>query len=92
MKCWDGGSSASTAATQNSNLVGDVNVEYKISDDGRFRAKMFNEANDYNLANANQSPYTQGIGVFYREEFDTFHQFFQNMFRRKKNRSEKENH
>lgn len=85
-----GGTSTTTAANNN-NLMGDVNVEYKISDDGRFRAKMFNEANDYNLANANQSPYTQGVGVFYREEFNTFRQFFTNMFRRKKKKDDEKN-
>ncbi len=85
-----GGAGTGNANTQNSNLVGDVNLEYKISDDGRFRAKMFNETNDYNLANANQSPYTQGIGVFYREEFDTFNQFFKNMFRRGKKKAKNE--
>lgn len=83
------GVGGASTTTQSSNLMGDVTVEYKISDDGRLRAKMFNEANDYNLANANQSPYTQGVGVFYREEFDTFRQFFRNIFRKSEKKQKK---
>lgn len=53
------------------NLVGDVNVDYKITDDGKVRVKAFNRANDNNIVYS-YGPYTQGVGVFYREEFDSF--------------------
>lgn len=54
-----------------SNIVGDVNVEYKINRDGKFRVKAFNQSNDYTTI-ANNGPYKQGLGLFYREEFDTW--------------------
>jgi hypothetical protein len=56
--------------TQNtSSLVGDVQVEVKITPDGRFRIKAYNKSNyDYFLED--YSPYTQGVGVFYRKEFN----------------------
>lgn len=54
-----------------SNIVGDVNIEYKINKDGKFRVKAFNQSNDYTTI-ANNGPYKQGVGVFYREEFDTW--------------------
>ncbi len=54
-----------------SNIVGDVNVEYKINRDGKFRVKAFNQSNDYTTI-ANNGPYKQGVGLFYREEFDTW--------------------
>ena len=54
-----------------SNIVGDVNIEYKINKDGKFRVKAFNQSNDYTTI-ANNGPYKQGIGLFYREEFDTW--------------------
>jgi len=56
--------------TQNtSSLVGDVQVEVKITPDGRFRIKAFNKSNyDYFLED--YAPYTQGVGVFYRKEFN----------------------
>ena len=52
-----------------SNVIGDILVEYKITDDGRFRVKAFNRTNDITLLQDN-APYTQGVGVFYKKEFD----------------------
>src|SRR5690606_3176561 len=43
------------------NVAGEFNAEYKINKDGSLRARVFNEANNYNPTNLNQSPYTQGI-------------------------------
>lgn len=62
-----------------SNVVGDINVEVKITDDGRFRLKAFNRTNTVDQID-NTAPYTQGVGVFYRKEFN----FFRDIFRRKK--------
>ncbi|HNP49782.1 MAG TPA: translocation/assembly module TamB domain-containing protein, partial [Bacteroidia bacterium] len=60
-----------TAPTQNnSNVVGDFYAEYKVNEDGRFRLKGFNRSNNDNLINYT-SPYTQGFGVFYRQEFNS---------------------
>jgi hypothetical protein len=57
---------------QNTNsIAGDVNIDYKLTDDGKVRIKAFNRANDNNL-NYTYGPYTQGVGIFYREEFDSF--------------------
>ncbi|MGY6562118.1 MAG: translocation/assembly module TamB domain-containing protein [Luteibaculaceae bacterium] len=72
---------------QNPNsIVGDFLVEYMITEDGRFRLKVFNESNDFNLTNVNQAPYTQGVGVFYQQDFDTFKEFLDNLFKFKKDR------
>ncbi len=54
-----------------SNIVGDVIVEYKLTEDGRFRVKAFNKSNTVELLD-NNAPYIQGVGVFYRKEFDSF--------------------
>ncbi|MCF8302509.1 MAG: translocation/assembly module TamB domain-containing protein [Bacteroidales bacterium] len=54
-----------------SNLVGDVNVEVKLTKDGRLRLKAFNKSNNIYLFDT-YAPYTQGVGVSYRKEFDTF--------------------
>jgi hypothetical protein len=52
-----------------SNLVGEFNIEIKVSADGNVRIKVFNRSNQYLLV-TNDVPYTQGVGVFYRREFD----------------------
>ncbi|MEW6469963.1 MAG: translocation/assembly module TamB domain-containing protein [Bacteroidota bacterium] len=57
------------------NVVGDVTAEYKVSDDGKFRVKAFNKAND-NTVIETDAAYTQGIGVFYREEFNTIGELY----------------
>jgi hypothetical protein len=62
---------STTTTTQNtSNVVGDVKIDYKLTEDGRFRAKAYNKSNEGDILNAQKGPYTQGIGVFYRKEFD----------------------
>ncbi|MFN5224209.1 MAG: translocation/assembly module TamB domain-containing protein [Bacteroidota bacterium] len=58
-----------------SGLVGDFNAEVKVSKDGRFRFKVFNKSINNILTDYN-SPYTQGIGILYRKEFETFQDLF----------------
>jgi hypothetical protein len=67
------GSDASSQKT--SSIVGDINVEYKLTPDGRFRVKAFNRSNDLSLFD-DDSPYTQGVGVFYRKDFNNFREMF----------------
>lgn len=59
----------STTGT-NGQWVGDMNVEYKVTDDGKVRLRAFNRSNDNSISTSN-SAYTQGAGIFYREEFET---------------------
>lgn len=58
-----------------SSLVGDVQVEVKLTEDGRFRVKAFNKSNYVDLLDT-RAPYTQGVGVFYRKEFDDLEEVF----------------
>jgi hypothetical protein len=62
-------------ANKSSNIVGDVNVDYKITDDGRLRVKGFNRSNTVDMLNTN-SPYTQGLGILYRRDFDVLKELF----------------
>ena len=66
----------SGGSSNQTNILGDINVEYKITSDGRFRAKAFNKTNDINLVNSNAAPYTQGIGLSIRRDFDNFGELF----------------
>jgi len=67
-----GGTAASTRGSNTTNIVGDFNLEFKASKDGRVRFKAFNRSNNNSLINNINSPYTQGVGVFYRQEFNRF--------------------
>ncbi len=83
---------SSNNANQNtSNLIGDVRVEYKIIPSGKVRLVMYNESNDYRMASTQQSPYTQGLGVIYREDFDNMQQLIEGLKRMLKGRPKSEN-
>lgn len=71
----DGNVGTNNKNQNSTNIVGDVNVEYKITDDGKVRIKAFNKANDNNQIYIN-GPYTQGVGIFYREEFNTIAELY----------------
>ena len=84
------GMSQSNNLTQNPNtFIGDVNVEYKLNNIGNIRIHAYNESNEYDLSNQNQSNYTQGIGVFYKQSFNSFGELFcemANLFRSRGNK------
>ena len=67
----------SSQTNQNAtNIIGDVRIEYKITPEGKIRLVMYNESNDFRANTLQQSPYTQGVGIIYREDFDSFDEFF----------------
>ena len=63
----------------NSNsVVGDVEADLKLNESGKVRVKAFSKSNtnlDYE-----KGPYTRGVGVFYREEFDSMDELFRRYF------------
>jgi hypothetical protein len=59
---------AGTKAAEETPLLGDFDIEYKITEKIRF--KVFNRYNSpYTGRN---SPYTQGLGVFFKQDFNRF--------------------
>lgn len=81
-----------TGDQSKSSLIGDLEIEYKLNADGTFRINVFNESNDNNaLQTNNQGRFKQGVGVHYREDFNTLHDFkalqiFFDIFRKKENK------
>ena len=72
-----------------SNIVGDVNIEYELNDDGSFTVNVFNESNQ-ETSNQDQGSFTQGVGLHYKESFNNSKDFklwqgFLNIFRKKEN-------
>ena len=79
-------STTATANQNTSNLVGDFAVEVKANKEGNVRLKAFNRSNNNSLINNINSPYTQGVGVFYSIEFNNFSELskkFRDLFRPK---------
>jgi hypothetical protein len=56
-------------AKASSNIVGEFDIDYKLTKSGRLRVKTYNHGNNDLLYE--RSPYTQGLGFTYREEFNT---------------------
>jgi len=57
-------------AENSGKIVGDVDLDYKINDKGKTRLHAYNHSNEGILNE--QSPYTQGVGILYKEEFNSF--------------------
>jgi len=55
---------------QPSNYIGDVKVEYLLTKEGRLKLIAYNESNNYRNVSTQQSPYTQGVGIVYQQEFN----------------------
>ena len=78
--------------TSQSSLIGDVNLEYLLNQSGTFRVNIFNKSNDKStVQTAKQGNFTQGIGLYYKEDFSTVNdfkaiQYFLDLFRKKKNK------
>lgn len=85
-------SSNQTAAEAQSNLIGDVNLEYLLNPAGTFRVNIFNESNQNNvLQDNNQGMFKQGVGVNYQEDFNGVSdfkmiQYFLDLFRKKEDK------
>lgn len=64
-------------------LVGDLDVEIKLDDRGRFRAKVFSHSADQ-FSNYLDNSQRNGIGLVYQEEFSSFKELMHKIFRRKR--------
>jgi hypothetical protein len=68
---------ATSTVQRSSNLVGDVNIDYKLTPDGRVMLKAYNKTNR-DIIDI-YAPYKQGLGISFRKEFD----YFRDLFRKK---------
>ena len=67
----------------NEDFIGDFDLEYKLNKSGRLRLKAYNKTNDRLYSTA---LYTQGLGIMYREDFDTWKnlaKYYKELFRKK---------
>ncbi len=63
-----------------STIVGDVEVQYRVNEDGTLNVRVFNRENDINYIGQGIG-YTQGVGINYEVDFDTFKEFVNKIFR-----------
>ncbi|MDF1550273.1 MAG: translocation/assembly module TamB, partial [Bacteroidales bacterium] len=93
------GTGTTTETTQSeqssaNKIVGDVEIEVKLNKKGSLRSKVFNRTNQ-RTESSDQALYTQGVGVFYRKEFNTVGELMDGFwktitFQKKKEKEEEE--
>lgn len=87
------GTNGSNTDESTSSIIGDVDVEYQLNDKGNVRVHAFNKSNEYDISSTDNSSDTQGVGVFYQENFSTFKELMckiKNIFKKGEAECEKE--
>lgn len=69
-----GTSTQSSSLNQTNNIVGDFEIDYKPWKSGKVRFKAFNRPNESYISEV--TDYKQGIGISYKEDFNTFGELF----------------
>ncbi len=64
-------------------IVGDVEIQYRVNEDGTLNLHVFNKENDINFIGQGIG-YTQGIGLNYQVDFTTFKQLLHKIFKNQK--------
>jgi len=74
-----GNNSSQRTNANNNGFVGDADINVKITNNGKLQLKAFNHANNNLIYET--SPYTQGVGISYREDFNTIQELWQKLKR-----------
>lgn len=64
-------------------IVGDIEVQYRINEDGTANLRLFNKENDISYVGQGIG-YTQGVGISYEVDFDTFSELVNKIFKNHK--------
>jgi hypothetical protein len=64
-------------------IVGDVEVQYRVNEDGTLNLRMFNKENDITYIGQGIG-YTQGLGLSYEVDFNTFSELVNRIFKNAK--------
>ncbi len=70
------------------NAILDFEMEYKLIQSGKLAAKVYNRTN--NNQDFKDAPYTQGIGLVYRQNFNSFKSLFSKKKKKKRPKKKKE--
>ncbi|MFH6995980.1 translocation/assembly module TamB domain-containing protein [Flavobacterium sp. FlaQc-48] len=64
-------------------IVGDIEILYRVNEDGSMNLRLFNKENDINYIGQGIG-YTQGVGISYEVDFDTFSELVSKLFKNHK--------
>lgn len=75
------------ATSTTSDVVGDVDIEIKLDQQGQVRMNMFSHSAD-EYTNYLDNSQRNGVGITYQKEFNNVKEFFRDIFRKKKNKEQ----
>ena len=64
-------------------IVGNVEIQYRVNEDGSMNLRVFNRENDINYIGEGIG-YTQGVGITYEVDFSTFKELVNRFFKKHK--------
>jgi len=64
-------------------VVGNVQIDFILNDEGTLRAKVFNKENEFRYI-GDELGYTQGLGISYNVDFETFKELIHKISSEKK--------
>lgn len=70
-------------------IVGDLQIDFLLNEDGSLRAKVFNRENNIQFI-GEEIGFTQGIGLSYSVDFDTFKELIQKILNNENNKTDEE--
>lgn len=68
-----------TGGINQSTLIGNIEVQYRVNEDGTLNLRFFNRENDINYIGEGVG-FTQGVGINYEVDFDDFQQLLRKIF------------
>ena len=71
-----------TGGVTESAIIGNFEAQYRVNEDGTLNLRLFNRENDINYIGQGIG-YTQGIGISYEVDFDTFNELISKIFKKK---------
>ncbi len=80
------GNNVNPESSTSSQIVGDVDVRVKLTPNGKIQFKAYNHSNNDLIWET--APYTQGVGLSFKEEYNSFNDLLRKMttiFRKKEN-------
>ena len=63
-------------------IIGDVQIEFILNEDGSLKAKVFNRENEFRYI-GDKLGYTQGVGITYQVDFQTFRNLLSKLLEKK---------
>jgi hypothetical protein len=72
-----------TGGVSETAIVGNFEMQYRVNEDGTLNLRVFNKENDINYIGQGIG-YTQGAGVSYEVDFDTFKELVNKIFKKTK--------